>query len=89
LPPTLPADVPNNAEVMQDESFGPIVPVMAVADDDEALTWMADTRYGLTASVWTRSHERAERFAHALDVGTIYQNRRSIDEPPALCYPQK
>jgi len=81
FPPTLLADVPNNAEVMQEESFGPLVPVMAVADDDEALTWMADTRYGLTASVWTRSRERAERFAQALEAGTIYQNRCDYLDP--------
>ena len=79
--PTLLADVPNNAEVMREESFGPIVPVMAVADDNEALIKMADTRYGLTASVWTRSRERAERFAHALEAGTIYQNRCDYLDP--------
>jgi acyl-CoA reductase-like NAD-dependent aldehyde dehydrogenase len=81
FPPTLLADVPNDAMVMQEETFGPIVPVMAVADDDEALTRMADTRYGLTASVWTRSRERAERFAHALEAGTIYQNRCDYLDP--------
>ncbi len=81
FPPTLLADVPNDAVVMQEETFGPIVPVMAVADDDEALTRMGDTRYGLTASVWTRSRERAERFAHALEAGTVYQNRCDYLDP--------
>ena len=52
--PTLLADVPQEATVMQEESFGPLVPVLAVADDDEAIAQMNDTPYGLTASVWTR-----------------------------------
>jgi len=81
FPPTLLADVPNDATLMQDETFGPLVPVLAVADDDEALARMADTRYGLTASVWTRSRDRAERFARAVEAGTIYQNRCDYLDP--------
>ena len=50
--PTLLADVPNAAKVMQMESFGPILPVQSVVDDREALERMNDSRYGLTASVW-------------------------------------
>jgi acyl-CoA reductase-like NAD-dependent aldehyde dehydrogenase len=79
--PALLADLPNDAEVMQEETFGPIVPVMPVANDDEALACMGDSRYGLTASVWTRSRERAERFAQSLDAGTIYQNRCDYLDP--------
>ena len=79
--PTLLADLPNDAEVMQEESFGPLIPVMSVANDDEALSCMADSRYGLTASVWTTSRERAERFARDLEVGTIYQNRCDYLDP--------
>src|SRR5581483_6491651 len=81
FPPTLLADVPNDAKVMQEESFGPIVPVKSVADDDEALACMNDSRYGLTASVWTRSRERAERFARELEVGTVFQNRCDYLDP--------
>lgn len=81
FPPTLLADVPNDAEAMQEESFGPLVPVQAVAGDDEALSRMNDTRYGLTASVWTRDSNRAERFARELAVGTVYQNRCDYLDP--------
>ncbi len=81
FPPTLIAGVPNDAEIMQEESFGPVVPVQKVKGDDEALERMNDTRYGLTASVWTRSQERAERFARDLDAGTIYQNRCDYLDP--------
>jgi acyl-CoA reductase-like NAD-dependent aldehyde dehydrogenase len=79
--PTLLAGVPNDAEAMQEESFGPLVPVLSVADDGEALKHMNDTRFGLTASVWTRDRERAERFARELEAGTIYQNRCDYLEP--------
>jgi acyl-CoA reductase-like NAD-dependent aldehyde dehydrogenase len=81
FPPTLLADVPNEAEVMQEESFGPLLPVRAVADDEEALRLMNDTRYGLTASVWTRDRGRADHFAGELRAGTIYQNRCDYLDP--------
>lgn len=79
--PTLLADVPNEAKVMQEESFGPLVPVMPVADDDEALVRMNESRYALTASVWTRNRERAERFARKLETGTLFQNRCDYLDP--------
>jgi acyl-CoA reductase-like NAD-dependent aldehyde dehydrogenase len=79
--PTLLADVDHDAAVMQEESFGPLLPVRAVADDAEALTLMNASRYGLTASVWTRSRERAEWFATRLDAGTVYQNRCDYLDP--------
>ncbi|MFH1725998.1 MAG: aldehyde dehydrogenase family protein [Elusimicrobiota bacterium] len=79
--PTLLADVPNDAEVMQEESFGPILPVMKVTGDEQALACMRDTRYGLTASVWIRDRERAERLARDIDAGTIYQNRADYLDP--------
>jgi acyl-CoA reductase-like NAD-dependent aldehyde dehydrogenase len=81
FPPTLLADVPNDAKVMQEESFGPLVPVASVADDAEALARMNDSRFGLTASVWTTDRERAERFARDLEVGTLFQNRCDYLDP--------
>jgi len=79
--PTLLADVDHDAVVMQEESFGPLLPVRAVADDGEALMLMNASRYGLTASVWTRSRERAEWFAARLAAGTVYQNRCDYLDP--------
>jgi acyl-CoA reductase-like NAD-dependent aldehyde dehydrogenase len=81
FPPTLLADVPNDAKVMQEESFGPLVPVASVADDEEALARMNDSRYGLTASVWTTDRARAERFSRDLEVGTLFQNRCDYLDP--------
>jgi acyl-CoA reductase-like NAD-dependent aldehyde dehydrogenase len=79
--PTLLADVPNDADVMQEESFGPVLPVLAVKSDDEAIRLMNDTRFGLTASVWTSSVERAERFGREVNAGMIYQNRCDYIDP--------
>jgi acyl-CoA reductase-like NAD-dependent aldehyde dehydrogenase len=75
--------VPQDADLMQRESFGPLVVVAPVDSDEEALAKMNDSRLGLTASVWTRDPERARRMARALEYGTVYMNRcDSVD--PAL-----
>lgn len=78
---TLLADVPQDALAMQEESFGPLLPVAPVEDDEEAVRCMNDSRFGLTASVWTSSVERAERLATQLDAGTIFQNRCDYLDP--------
>lgn len=79
--PTLLVDVPQDAGVMRDESFGPIVAIARVQGDDHALELMNDSHYGLTASVWTLDQDRAERFARELEVGTVYQNRCDFLDP--------
>jgi acyl-CoA reductase-like NAD-dependent aldehyde dehydrogenase len=79
--PTLLADCPADALVMLEETFGPVLPVRAVDSDEEALELMNDSRYGLTASVWTRDAARAERFARRLEAGTVYQNRCDYLDP--------
>jgi acyl-CoA reductase-like NAD-dependent aldehyde dehydrogenase len=79
--PTLVSDVPQDCALMQEESFGPILPVRAVQDDDEALRLMNDSSLGLTASVWTQDPQRAERFGQGLEFGTVYQNRCDYLDP--------
>lgn len=79
--PTLLVDVASDADVMRKESFGPLLPVRAVDSAAQALAEMNDSRYGLTASVWTRSRDRAEWFAARLQAGTIYQNRCDYLDP--------
>lgn len=79
--PTLLAEVPQESLVMQEESFGPLIPVHKIMNDDEAIKKMNDTRFGLTASVWTESVERAERFGREVQAGTIFQNRCDFLDP--------
>ena len=79
--PTLLADVPQDADVMQEESFGPLLPVAAVADDAEAVDRMNDCRYGLTASIWTTDADRADRIAARVEAGTVFQNRADYIDP--------
>ena len=68
-------------KLFRQESFGPILPVMAVESDEEALAKMNDSRLGLTASVWTRDRERAARFARVLEHGTVFMNRCDYLDP--------
>jgi acyl-CoA reductase-like NAD-dependent aldehyde dehydrogenase len=79
--PTLLADVGNDAAVMQDESFGPVLPVRSVRNDEEALALMNDSVFGLTGSIWTRDQERAEYVAARLHAGTVFQNRCDYLDP--------
>lgn len=79
--PTLLIDVNDSMAVMREENFGPILPVMAVADDEEALRRVNDSRYGLTCAIYTSSLERAERFARGADTGTVFMNRCDYLDP--------
>ncbi len=79
--PTLVVDVPQNADLMQRESFGPLVVIAPVDSDEEALAKMNDSRLGLTASVWTSDEARARRMASGLEVGTVYMNRCDAVDP--------
>ncbi|QNN42446.1 aldehyde dehydrogenase family protein [Pedobacter roseus] len=72
--PTVLTDVTNDMLVMQEESFGPIIGIMKVQDDVEALKMMKDTDYGLTASVYTADQAKAEKILSQLDAGSGYWN---------------
>jgi acyl-CoA reductase-like NAD-dependent aldehyde dehydrogenase len=78
---TLVADVGQGMALFQKESFGPIVAVMPVDSDEEALKLMNDSSLGLTASVWTKDRERAERMARGLEYGTVLMNRCDALDP--------
>jgi len=60
--------------VMKDETFGPIMPIMKVSNDEEAIRLMNDTEFGLTSSVFTENKERAKKILTAMNSGTVYWN---------------
>ncbi len=72
--PTVLTGVSNSMSVMQEESFGPIIGIMKVRDDAEAARLMGDTQYGLTASVYSATEERAMHILKKLNTGTGYWN---------------
>ncbi|MFM2146139.1 MAG: hypothetical protein RL732_975 [Bacteroidota bacterium] len=72
--PTVIVNVNHQMLLLQEESFGPIIGIMKVRNDEEALTLMQDTAYGLTAGVYSASRERAERILNRIDAGTGYWN---------------
>ncbi|MDO6431845.1 aldehyde dehydrogenase family protein [Flavitalea sp. BT771] len=74
IAPAVVVDVHHGMKLMMDESFGPVVGIQKVKDDAEAVGLMADTEYGLTAAVYSRSFERAEQVMKQLNTGTVYWN---------------
>ncbi|SEK05431.1 aldehyde dehydrogenase family protein [Paraburkholderia diazotrophica] len=75
LLPTLLAGVDPRMAVLREETFGPVLPVMKVKSDAQAIELANDSDYGLSASIFTRSRTRAERFIDASETGTVYVNR--------------
>jgi len=85
LMPQILVDVDHSMRVMREESFGPVVGIMKVKDDTEAVALMNDSEFGLTASLWTRDVERATRVAGQIETGTVFMNRCDYLDP-ALCW---
>ena len=85
LTPQVLTGVTHEMEVMREESFGPVVGIMKVAGDEDALALMNDSQYGLTVSLWTEDADRAERLGDRLETGTIFMNRADYLDP-GLCW---
>ncbi|PUB18850.1 aldehyde dehydrogenase family protein [Yoonia sediminilitoris] len=85
LMPQILTNVTHDMRVMREESFGPVVGIMPVKDDDEAIGLMNDSDFGLTASLWTQDATRAEAIADQIDTGTVFMNRADYLDP-GLCW---
>lgn len=81
LAPQVLSGVNHQMSVMREESFGPVVGIMRVSDDEEAVTLMNDSPYGLTASIWTKDLDAAARLGARLGTGTVFANRCDYLDP--------
>jgi len=85
LMPQILTNVTNEMRVMRDESFGPVVGIMKVSSDEEAIKLMNDSEFGLTCSLWTADAERAADIGAELETGTVFMNRADYLDP-GLCW---
>lgn len=85
LMPQILTNVTHDMRVMREESFGPVVGIMSVNSDAEAIALMNDSDFGLTASLWTQDSARAEAIADQIETGTVFMNRADYLDP-GLCW---
>lgn len=79
--PTLLTGVDHTMTVMTEETFGPVIPVMKVSSDEEAIKLMNDSEFGLTASIWTKDTKKGEELSESVDAGTVFVNRCDYPAP--------
>lgn len=79
--PTLLTGVTHEMAVMTEETFGPVIPVMKVKNDDEAVKLMNDSDFGLTASIWTKDTAKGHELAEDVEAGTVFVNRCDYPAP--------
>jgi len=77
--PTVLVDVDHTMDCMREETFGPTLPIMRIADVDEGIRLANDSPYGLQASIWTRDHERGEVLARRLEAGAVCVNDAQLN----------
>lgn len=81
LAPQVFTGVDHSMLVMREETFGPVIGIMPVKDDGEAIRLMNDSRYGLTAALFTRDEAAAEAIGAELETGTVFMNRADYLDP--------
>ncbi|WP_077047885.1 aldehyde dehydrogenase family protein [Pseudomonas sp. KK4] len=81
LAPQVLVDVSHGMSVMRDESFGPVVGIMPVTGDEQAIALMNDSEFGLSASIWTADLAAAEHLGNRIDTGTLFMNRCDYLDP--------
>jgi succinate-semialdehyde dehydrogenase/glutarate-semialdehyde dehydrogenase len=84
--PAVLSDVDHTMKIMTEETFGPVLPIMTFADNEEAISLANDCSLGLTASIWTRDKKTAKHLANRLEAGTVTVNDHmsSFAEPGAI-----
>lgn len=85
LMPQILVDVTHDMAVMREETFAPVVGIMKVSGDEEAIRLMNDSEFGLTASLWTRDAGRAAAIGARIQTGTVFMNRADYLDP-GLCW---
>lgn len=85
LSPQILTGVNHDMRIMKDESFGPVVGIMKVSSDEEAIALMNDSEFGLTCSIWTRDAAKAAEIGRRIETGTVFMNRCDYLDP-ALCW---
>ncbi|KAJ5885395.1 hypothetical protein N7495_009905 [Penicillium taxi] len=81
IAPVVLTNVSHNMITMKEETFGPVMPIMKVSSDEEAVALMNDSDYGLTASVWTKDIARGEELIDSIEAGTVFINRCDYPSP--------
>jgi acyl-CoA reductase-like NAD-dependent aldehyde dehydrogenase len=74
-------NVDHGMDVMTEESFGPVVGIMKVKNDAQAIELMNDSHYGLTASIWTKDIDQAQIIGDEIETGTVFMNRCDYLDP--------
>ena len=83
--PTILTGVTHDMRIMREEIFGPVVPVIAVESEDEAIALANDSEFGLGASVWTQDRARGERIAHRIESGMVWINDHMFSHGTCVC----
>jgi acyl-CoA reductase-like NAD-dependent aldehyde dehydrogenase len=86
IKPTLLTNVTHDMDVMNEETFGPVIPVMKVGNDEEAIRLMNDSEFGLTASIWTKNVAEGELLAEQVEAGTVFVNRCDFPSPVSFIF---
>jgi acyl-CoA reductase-like NAD-dependent aldehyde dehydrogenase len=82
--PTLLINCTHEMLIMTEETFGPVIPIMKVKSDAEAIELMNDSQFGLTASIWTKDTSKGHELADSVEAGTVFVNRADFPSPVSI-----
>jgi acyl-CoA reductase-like NAD-dependent aldehyde dehydrogenase len=85
IAPIVLTDVTHDMRIMNEEIFGPVLPVMKVGSEEEAIELANDSQFGLGASVWTKDRAKGERMAHQIESGMVWVNDHSFSHGACQC----